>query len=163
MVGCKMTNFIRRQSLPAAIGVLLFFTAISSWTTIERWWLRRMPAIEWVSAEAVTKTVKIGGVLSIIYKSYVNKQCPSDLRGFLVAPDGSSPIRFPTLTGGYSSPSRDLREIKVSILIPTMSDPGLAPLTSGEYSYRTTAVRYCPEGVEYDSLIPEVKFQLEVP
>ena len=158
-----MTALTYKHLVPALLAVVIFIVSINAYESVLSIWKRQTTAIEWVSATAETKTVKPGGVLTIIYESFVNKQCPSDIRAFLVAPDGSVPVRFPETKGGYSSPSPDMRKIRVNVQIPTMSDPGLAPLTSGKYKYRTLATRYCPEGVEDDASVPEVEFYLEVP
>jgi hypothetical protein len=89
------------------------------------------PAVSWDSVKVITPIVEPGGILYMVYTATVNKQCPSDLRGFLVAEDGTVPVRFPPVSGGYTKPSDDPVEIRVSITIPKKADNGLAPLHSG--------------------------------
>lgn len=38
---------------------------------------------------------------------------------------------------------------------------GQPPFRSGPMVYRTIVTRYCPEGIEEDTSIPDVKFYLE--
>jgi hypothetical protein len=123
---------------------------------------RSQPAITWHGVEVVNDVVRPGGLLEVIYSLTVHKQCPADLRGFIVAPDGSVPIRLPTLAGGYAQPSESIVKVRVKLPVPLQSDPGLAPLQSGQHTYRTIATRYCPEGVEQDNNIPDATFSLEV-
>lgn len=135
---------------------------INSGEQVRKWWGDSTPAITWHGVEVISGTVKPGDVLTLVYTATINKQCPSDLRGFLVAPDGTVPVRLPITNGGYSRPSDGPINIRVSILIPKTSDPGLAPLVSGIYTYRAVATRYCPDGVEEDSTIPDALVDLQV-
>jgi hypothetical protein len=52
--------------------------------------------------------------------------------------------------------------INVTITVPTVSDRGLVGLKSGPHVYRTLAVRYCADGVEQDSAVPDAPFNLVV-
>lgn len=157
-----MTDKWKRQFLPAVMAVITVFTVFPFLETMSRLYGRSVSAVEWHGVEVVTSTVNPGGVLEMIYSATINKQCPSDLRGFLVANDGSIPVRFPTVAGGYTRPSEDPVDIRVKVKIPEESDPGLAPLTDGRYLYQTAITRYCPDGVEYDNKVPDVPFYLEV-
>lgn len=157
-----MRKKITAHLAPALLALVVFFTTLPFMESLLRINSRVTEAITWHGVEVITKAVKPGGELELIYSATINKQCPSDLRGFFVAPDGSVPIRMPPVAGGYARPSDDPVEIRVRLAVPEKSDPGLAPLVSGEYTYRATATRYCPDGVEDDNDIPEAKFQLEV-
>ena len=158
-----MPVLLRSHILPLILAAILFIVSLNSIESIHRWMERQQPAIQWHGVETITKTVAPGQVLTIEYSATVHKQCPSDLRTFLIAEDGSVPVRFPTVAGGYSLPSDGPRNIRVNILLPQASDPGLAPLHTGPHVYRTLATRYCPEGVEEDVSIPDAPFRLEVP
>jgi hypothetical protein len=142
--------------------VLAVFTVLPFIESIMRVQSRAQAAIEWHGVEVVTEVVKPGGTLELVYSATINKQCPSDLRGFFVAEDGTVPVRFPTVAGGYARPSVEPVEIRVKLAVPEKADPGLAPFVSGEYTYRAVATRYCPDGVEDDAGIPDATFQLEV-
>jgi len=158
-----MTAFVERHFLPALMALLLLLVTITSGEQIRKWWTQSTTAIQWQGVEVITKTVQPGGILTVEYTAIVNKQCPSDLRGFIVASDGSSPIRFPVVAGGYTKPSPDPITIRVAVTIPPVSNGGLAPLRSGPHIYRTMATRFCPDGVEEDNSIPDAPFILEVP
>ena len=158
-----MARIFSSHVVPAILAGILFAVTINSLETGRIWWNRSTEAIDWQGVEVMTEKVSPGGTLTAEYTAVVNKQCPSDLRGFLVAEDGTVPVRFPIVTGGYAKPSRDPIKIRVSITIPKTSDPGLAPMKSGPYLYRTLATRYCPEGVQDDVHIPDAPFTLEVP
>jgi hypothetical protein len=157
-----MSLKIMQHGVAAMLALIVFFTSLPFIETVLRGVDRQTSAIEWHGVEAVTKTVRPGDFLEIVYSATVNKQCPADLRGFLVADDGTVPVRYPVVAGGYSRPSDDPVEIRVRIKIPETADPGLAPLHSGGYIYRTLATRYCPGGAEEDGGIPDVRFNLKV-
>lgn len=149
--------------IPPVAALILAMVTLNSADVIHRWWDSHGSAISWQGVEVVTKTVRPGEDLKVIYSGIINRQCPAEIRGFLVAPDGTVPVRFPMVAGGYSDPSDDPVKIRVSIAIPKASDPGLSPLDSGRYVYRALATRYCPGGIETDSDIPDAEFNLEVP
>jgi hypothetical protein len=157
-----MRIFIQRHTIPALLACLVFFTTLPFVESVLRFNSRAQAAITWRGVEVISKTLKPGEILELVYTLTVNKQCPSDLRAFIVAPDGTVPIRFPTIAGGYARPSEVPTHVRVKIPISKEADPGLAPLTSGLHIYRVTATRYCPDGVEQDNNIPDAKFQLEV-
>lgn len=157
-----MTLSIRQHGVAAILALICFFTALPFFEAIFRRVDQQTSAIEWHGVHVVTKTVKPGGFLEIVYGATINKQCPADLRGFLVAEDGTVPVRYSVLAGGYARPSDGPIEIRVKIKIPETADPGLAPLHAGEYIYRVLATRYCPDGVEEDSRVPDARFNLEV-
>jgi hypothetical protein len=154
---------IMQHATAALLALLVFFTSLPFLETVVRGIDRQTLAIEWHGVEVVTKTVRPGDFLEVVYGATVNKQCPADLRGFLVAEDGTVPVRYPIVAGGYSKPSADPVEIRVKVKVPETADPGLAPLHTGEYIYRTLATRYCPDGVEEDIGVPDARFNLEVP
>lgn len=158
-----MSKVLYGHVVPALLALIAVMVLITSGEQIRKWWGIYTPAIKWQGAKVITPKVKPGEVLTIEYTALINKQCPSDLRGVIFAPDGSAPIRFPVTKGGYTKPSDEVAKVRVSILIPTNSDPGLAPLASGRHIYRSFATRYCPDGVEEDAAIPDAVFQLEVP
>jgi len=153
---------IRQHAVAAMLALITFFVSLPFFETVMRGIDRAQAAIEWHGVEVVTKTVRPGDNLEIIYGATINKQCPADLRSFLVAPDGAVPVRYPVVAGGYSKPSDLPVEIRVKVKVPETADPGLAPLISGEYIYRTLATRYCPDGVEEDSHVPDARFNLEI-
>jgi hypothetical protein len=157
-----MRFFVQLHLIPALLACIVFFTTIPFVESVIRIHHRTTAAIEWHGVNVVTGTVKPGDVLELVYTLTVNKQCPADLRAFIVAPDGTVPIRIPTIAGGYARPSEVPVEIKVKIPVPKTSDPGLGPLQSGLHTYRATATRYCPDGVEDDNSIPDATFTLEV-
>jgi hypothetical protein len=157
-----MKRTIASHIVPALLALLVVLSVAPFIESIIRFESRTKSAIEWHSVDTVTKKIKPGDILEIVYSATINKQCPSDLRGFVVAPDGTVPIRFPTLSGGYAKASDGPTNIRVKIPIPEKADIGLAPLKTGEYAYRTLATRYCPDGVEDDAHIPDAKFTLEV-
>jgi hypothetical protein len=157
-----VSNKIKVHFIPALLALVVFFSALPFIESIMRLRSIAQEAITWHGVEVITKTVKPGDILELVYTLTVNKQCPADLRGFIIAPDDSVPVRFPTIVGGYARPSEAQSQVRVRIPIPKTSDPGLAPLTSGEYTYRTMATRYCHDGVENDNAIPDAKFSLEV-
>lgn len=158
-----MMAIVRAHFIPALLALLVFFTLTPFVESIIRLNARATSAIDWQGVKVVTPVVAPGGVLEIVYTAVVNKQCPADLRGFLVAPDDTVPVRFPVIAGGYRAPTGGPIPIRVKIVIPRFSDPGLAPLTSGKYRYRTLATRYCADGTEDDHSIPDAVFMLEVP
>jgi len=158
----SMRVFVQLHLVPALLALIVFFTTIPFIESAVRLHSRAHAGVDWHGAETITRVIKPGDTLEIIYMATINKQCPSDIRGFIVAPDGSVPIRFPTVSGGYTRPSDGPVEIRVRIPIPLKSDGGLEPLKSGEYVYRSTVTRYCPDGVEDDNLIPDARFILEV-
>lgn len=157
-----MKKTITSHAVPALLACLVFFTTLPFIESLLRFNARTTDAITWHGVEVISKVVRPGGNLDLVYSATINKQCPSDLRGFFVAPDGTVPIRLPTVAGGYARPSSEPVEIRVRLAVPEKSDPGLAPLQSGEYTYRAIATRYCPDGVEDDNAIPDARFQLEV-
>lgn len=157
-----MVSVIKGHFLPAVLAIVLFVAFLNGVGQIGDWVDRRTPAISWQGVETMTQTVSPGGVLTVEYTATINKQCPSDLRSFIEAPDGTVPIRFPVVAGGYAKPTEEPRKIRVSVTIPGAEDSGLAPLRSGVHTYRTVATRYCPEGVEEDTSVPDAKFHLEV-
>lgn len=148
---------------PPLLGLVLAMTAISSGDVLSKWWAGTGPAVEWRGIEVLSQTVHPGGKLVMTYTAVINRQCPSELRGFLVAEDGTVPVRFPPVSGGYTEASPDPVQVRVSLTIPEKSDPGLTPLQSGDYVYRTVSTRFCPNGVEMDNDVPDAKFYLEVP
>ncbi len=148
--------------MPPVIALLLAMAAINSADVIHKWWDSRGPAITWHGVTATPKTVRPGDSLDVIYTATVHRQCPSDIRGFIFAPDGTVPVRFPVVSGGYSRPAESRTEIRVRVVIPDRSDPGLAPLRSGPHIYRNLVTRYCPSGIEIDAAVPDVPFNLEV-
>lgn len=154
---------LRNHLIPAALALILVFVSLGAIQQVRSWWRQVTPAIDWHGVEVFTRTVHPGGTLSLEYTATINKQCPADLRGFLVAPDGTVPVRFPVVAGGYSKPTPEPVKIRVSLTIPYLADPGLSPMVAGDYTYRTMAIRYCPEGVEEDASIPDAPFRLEVP
>jgi hypothetical protein len=158
-----MSVAIRQHALAATLALITFFAFLPFLETVMRGVDRQTSAIDWHGVETITKTVRPGDMLEIVYGATINKQCPSDLRGFLVAPDGTVPVRYPVVAGGYSRPSDGPVEIRVKVKVPETADPSLAPFQSGEYIYRTLATRYCPDGVEEDHEVPDARFNLEVP
>lgn len=157
-----MAVALRHHAIAAALALIAFFTALPFIQAVWKLTDDAQPAIEWHGVETVTKTVRPGDILEIVYGATINKQCPADLRSFLVSEDGAVPVRYPIVAGGYSKPSDEPLSIRVKVVVPKMSDPGLAPLKTGEYFYRTIATRYCPEGIQEDTSIPEARFNLKV-
>lgn len=157
-----MMSRMKEHILPAIMAVLVFFVTVPFVESVFRFYSHYQPAVEWHGVEVISKVVRPGDNLELLYSATINKQCPSDLRAFFIAPDGSVPVRLPPVAGGYARPSDEEVEIKVKVMVPKTSDPGLAPLVSGEYTYRAIATRYCPDGVEDDNDIPDAKFHLEV-
>lgn len=158
-----MTKRITQHLIPALLALLVVLTLVPFIESTGRLLTQITSAITWSGVRTVSQVVKPGEVLEIVYTAKINKQCPSDLRGFLIASDGTVPVRFPVVSGGYRSPSDETIEIPVKIVIPPKADNGLAPLVSGTYIYRTLVTRYCPDGVEDDHDVPDAKFYLEVP
>lgn len=148
---------------PPVMALILALAAINSADVIRKWWEGTGPAIQWLGVEVLSKTVKPGGNIEMIYTARIHRQCPSDIRGFIVAEDGTVPVRFPVLAGGYVEPSDAPVQIRVSIVMPTRSDMGLSELRSGPHIYRTLVTRYCAAGTEVDNFVPDVAFFLEVP
>lgn len=157
-------DIIKSHFIPAALALIAVFAAVPFIESSVRIYRSHEPAITWYSARVNNQgNVKPGDALSITYRARINKQCPSDLRGFLVFEDDQTvPVRYPTLSGGYAKPSKNVTEINVKVPIPVSSDAGLLPMKSGEYIYRTIVTRYCPEGVEEDTKVPDAHFHLEV-
>jgi hypothetical protein len=158
-----MRAIVRVHFFPAIIAAIVVFTLLPFVESIIRINKAAQAAVEWHSGKAITTEVSPGGVLEIIYKATVHKQCPSDVRGFLIAPDGSVPVRLPTVFGGYTRATGEPSDIKVTILIPPAPDPGRAPYIEGDYLYRTLVTRYCAEGVEDDIYVPDVPFRMRLP
>lgn len=158
-----MKAIVQLHLVPALLAFILFFTTLPFIESALRIHGRAHAAVDWHGVETITRVVRPGETLEMVYLATINKQCPSDIRGFIVAPDGSVPIRFPTVAGGYTRPSDKPVEIRVRIPIPRQSDGGLEPLRSGQYIYRSAVTRYCPDGVEDDNQIPDAHFTLEVP
>lgn len=156
-------KIVRLNFVPALLALILLFVTVNASEQALKWWREYTPAIEWQGVEVTQTTVQPGGELMVIYTAVVHKQCPSDLHSFIVAPDGSVPIRYPVVAGGYSKPSDGPIRIRVSVTVPPSADEGLRPLVSGPHVYRTLAVRYCADGVEQDSSVPDAPFMLEVP
>lgn len=154
---------LAQHAIAALLALIAFFAALPFYESVMRIWSRSNSAIDWHGVEVITKTVRPGDNLELIYSATINKQCPADLRGFLIDADGTVPVRFPTVAGGYAKPSDGPVEIRVKFPIPPTSDRGLVALHDGEYVYRTLATRYCPDGVEDDNYIPDAKFRLDVP
>ena len=155
-------NVLRLNFVPALLALILLFVTVNAGEQARKWWTAYTPAVEWHGVEVAEADVVPGGELHITYSATVHKQCPSDLHGFIVAPDGSVPVRFPVVAGGYTRPSDGPMRINVTITVPTVSDRGLVSLKSGPHVYRTLAVRYCPDGVEQDSAVPDAPFNLVV-
>lgn len=158
-----MMRFVSGNIVPAMLALLIVMVMALSGEQLNRLWLGSRPAVEWQGVRVITPTVRPGDILSLEYSAIINKQCPSDLRGFIIAEDGSAPVRFPIVTGGYSKPAHQSVKIRVNITIPKAADGGLASFRSGPHAYRTMATRYCPGGVEEDDRIPDAHFMLEVP
>lgn len=157
-----MKKTIASHVVPVLLAVIVFFTTVQFVESVMRAHGRTQAAIDWHGVEVISKVIRPGDNLEIVYSATINKQCPSDLRTFMVAPDGTVPVRLPTVAGGYAKPSDTPVEIRVKVPFPKTSDPGLAPLAGGEYIYRAMATRYCPDGVEDDNTIPDARFRLEV-
>lgn len=145
------------------MAFIIFMTTLPFIESIMRYHSAAQAAITWHGVEVVSKVIRPGDNLELVYSATINKQCPSDLRAFIVAPDGSVPVRYPTVAGGYARPSDLPVEIRVKVRVPPHADPGLASFVSGEHIYRATATRYCPDGVENDNSVPDAAFTLEVP
>lgn len=158
-----MKVFIAKHFVPAMLVVLFLFVILPAFDSVTRIVKTFQPAISWQGVRVLTPKVEPGGILYLVYTATINEQCPADIRGFLIASDGTVPVRFPAVTGGYAKPDDEPVEIRVSIQIPAKSDSGLAPLMTGDYVYRSIATRYCPDGVEDDNAIPDARFVLEVP
>ena len=116
--------------------------------------------IEWKDVKVLTPVIRAGDELSLQYTAKVNRTCPADLRGFLIYEDGSSPVRFPVVTGGYRKPTDDFISFNVHISIPKTADVGLGNLLPGKYVYRSLVTRYCPEGQVEDAGVPDAKFEI---
>lgn len=155
-----MSQLIRQHIIAATLALIVFFTALPFAESVINLHYKAQSAIEWENVKILNDVVYPGDIIEVVYKAKVNKLCPADLRGFIVAPDGTVPIRYPIVAGGYTKPTEEPTEIKVKVVMPLTSDPGLAPLVSGEYAYRAIATRYCPEGIEEDTDVPEAKFKL---
>jgi hypothetical protein len=53
-------------------------------STIKESYIQSKPAIEWKSGVAINKKIRVGENLNIKYEAIINKQCPADLRSFLL-------------------------------------------------------------------------------
>jgi hypothetical protein len=158
-----MKEFLIKHLIPAMLALIFVTTILPAIESGQRFWGRTVNPIEWYGVGVTTPTVHPGGTLKMVYKARVNRQCPSDVRSFIVAPDGTVPIRMPTVAGGYTKPSEEIVEIPISVAIPKQSDPGRPPLTSGPHKYRSHVTRYCHDYVHEDFAIPDAVFRLEVP
>lgn len=158
-----MSRTAQAHMVPAMLALILFTVIINAVDTVGAWVSRQTTAVSWGDVAVETPSVQPGDVLAMTFTARINKQCPADLRGFLVAPDGSVPVRFPIVGGSYTKPSDGPSRIRVAITIPDHPDPGLAPFVAGRYVYRTVATRYCSDGVEQDTSIPDVPFVLALP
>jgi len=141
----------------------LVLVAVNSVRVISDWSRTFTPAITWHGVDVLTPQVSPGGELRIVYRMTVNKSCPADVRGFMVAPDGSVPIRFPLTTGGYTKPTGGPVDALVNIIVPMKSSSTFLPIVPGRYIYRAIVTRYCPEGVEDDLMVPEAPFEMVIP
>lgn len=153
-----MKKAIIGNLIPALLAIIVFCVSLPFYESAARLFRTHTRAVEWDGVRVITPTVGPGGVLELAYRAKINKQCPSDLQGFLIEEDGSVPVRLPLVAGGYRPPGDDFEEIRVKIQVPFTSDPGLAPLRAGKYTYRAIATRYCTEGVEQDREIPDATF-----
>jgi len=124
------------------------------------------PPIEWLGVRVLTPVVKVGGVLELEYTAKINRQCPADIRAFLIRKRGDgveqAAYRFPDRTGGYrlADPTK-WQVILVKILIQDSSIGDEFPkLEPGEYAYRVRPIRYCADGVEPDNFSPDARFTL---
>lgn len=158
-----MSRVAQAHMVPAMLALILFTVILTAVDTVSNWISHQTSAVSWGEVAVETPTVRPGTVLAMTYTVHINKQCPAELRGFLVAPDGSVPVRFPVVAGDYTKPADGPSRIRVAIVIPDQPDPGLAPFVQGRYVYRTIATRYCADGVEQDTSIPDVPFQMEMP
>jgi hypothetical protein len=158
-----MMKAVRYHVVPALLAAITFFVTVPFVETVVRFYSQSYPAISWHGVRVDTPNVMPGGDLRLAYSLTTNRQCPSDIRGFLVAPDGTVPVRYPSVLGGYTEPDDEPSVAEVSIAIPLHSDHGLSPLRTGVYTYRAIATRYCPTGTESDASIPDAKFNLIVP
>jgi hypothetical protein len=156
-------SVLKYHILPALLAAIMVFTIVPFIVSVLHLRDAFGPAVSWHGVTVTTPVVAPGSVLGIVYRATINRACPSDIRGFLVAPDGTVPVRFPTVFGGYTLPADGPVDIKVSILIPQRADVGLAPLGDGDYVYRVLVTRYCPAGVEHDHFVPDARFTLRVP
>ena len=158
-----MSIMLARHVLPATLALILVMVSLNAFRVLNDWRQTFTPAITWHSVDVLTPKVSPGGELRLIYHMTVNKTCPADIRGFMVAPDGSVPIRLPVTPGGYTKPSDGPVEAHVNINIPNEADKTLLPLVSGRYAYRVMVTRYCPEGIENDMAVPDAEFEMVLP
>jgi hypothetical protein len=156
-------SLIKQHFIPALLAAITVFTIVPFIISVLHFSNSIRPAVVWHGVTVNTPVAAPGDILTLVYRATINRSCPSDIRGFIIAPDGTVPVRFPTVFGGYTLPSEDPMDIKVSILIPQRADLGLAPFVDGDYIYRTLVTRYCPNGVEQDHYVPDAKFALRVP
>jgi hypothetical protein len=164
MVEQKTMTVLHSKFMPPILGFMLALAFIQLSPNLWSWWRTTGRAIEWIGVTVHTPVVRPGGTLKLTYRAIVNRSCPADLRSFIIAPDNTFPVRFPTVRGGYTAPSNgEIVEIEVAVVVPMQPDPGLAPFVSGPHIYRTASTRYCPYGVEDDHFVPDARFQLEVP
>lgn len=181
MMTRKTHELIKMKLIDAAIPAIVGFTMLgvtylivgkvreeilgiaeqAATSAVEKAFAKTEPAIEWLSGRAITSEVKIGGVLEIEYTALIRKQCPSDIRSFLLNETADiAAYRFPDQAGGYRKPSREIQAWRVKIRV---DDPppgsGFPHLEPGDYTYRATVIRYC-DRIELDSMIPDVAFKL---
>lgn len=156
-------SFARQHAIPALLAAITVFTVVPFIVSVLHLSNSIHPAVIWHGVTVNTPVVSPGGVLEVVYRATINRSCPSDIRGFLIAPDNTVPVRYPTQFGGYTLPADVPVDVKVAVMVPKQSDIGLAPFIDGEYVYRVLVTRYCPEGVEQDTLVPDARFILRVP
>jgi hypothetical protein len=148
--------------VPAMLALVFVMTIVPAFESGSRFWTRAESAIDWLGVTVKTPHVRPGDELRIVYLAKVNKQCPSDIRGFIVAEDGTVPVRLPVVSGGYTKPSDTIIEIPVTIKLPLRADAGLEDLKTGHYKYRSIVTRYCYDGVEEDNHTPDAEFHLQL-
>jgi hypothetical protein len=164
MVEQEAMTILHSRFMPPILGFMVALAFIQLSPNLWSWWNTTGRAIEWVGVTVHNPVVRPGDTLKITYRAIVYRSCPSDLRGFIIDPDNTFPVRFPIIRGGYTKPSDgEIVDINVAVQVPTTPDSGLAPFVSGPHIYRTSATRYCPYGTEDDYNVPDARFQLEVP
>lgn len=156
-----MKKIVVKNVIPFLLALIMFMTTLPFFESIMRLLDQYEPAVEWEGYYLIDKTVKPGGSLHIVYRAQINKQCPAEIRSFLISADGSAVVRFPVLSGGYTRPVHGTVDIPVTIKIPFSADAGLEEFRSGYYIYRTSITRFCPEGIEEDNGTPDVTFYLD--
>lgn len=158
-----MMRIFKQNVIAALLAAIVFLVTLPFVDSVMRWYYWTQPAITWHGAAVKTPVVRPGENLEIVYHAVIQKQCPADIRGFIIAPDGNALVRLPAISGGYTKPTDGrVTEIPVTIRIPSFSDAGLPQYKSGEYIYRTLVTRYCASGVEDDNNVPDVRFFMEV-